>query len=104
MLLEAGRPLYMCSRRGVLGRVSRVQVVCCSVHDYLCSSKMNRASMVLMLLLSHCSSFGLGCEVRDGMGLPAGVSSLMMQARFDPACKWSRYLGTGNPSAANLDF
>jgi hypothetical protein len=72
VLLEAGRPLYMCSRRGVLGRVSRVQIVYCSDHDYLCSSKMNRASMVLMLLLCHCSSSGLGCEVRDGGACPRG--------------------------------
>lgn len=68
----------------MLGRVSRVQAVYCSEGDYLCSSKMNRASMVLMLLLCRCSSFGLGCEVRDGVGLSAGVSK-MMQARFDPA-------------------
>jgi len=90
VLLEAGRPLNVCSRRGVLGCVSRVQIVYCSNDGYLCSSKMNRASMVLMLWLCHCSSFGLGCEVRDGVGLSAGASSLMMQARFGPACKWSR--------------
>lgn len=53
--------------------------------SYLCSSKMNRASMVLILLLCHCSPCGLGCEVRDGVGSSAGVSSLMMQAPLDPA-------------------
>lgn len=30
-----------------------------------------------------------GCEVRDGVGLSAGVSSWMMQARFNPACTWA---------------
>lgn len=61
---------------------------------------MNRASMVLMLWRCRCSSFGLRYEGRDDVGLSAGVSSLMMQARFDPACKWFTLI----PSAANLYF